>query len=191
MKYRLVVMGGSAGSLDAILSIVTRLPADTRAAFVIVVHRKNSQDSILENLLSTRSNMKVKEVEDKESILPNFIYIAPADYHLLIEDRQTFSLDSSEKVHYSRPSIDVTLESAVTVFGADIIAVLLSGANADGSEGLKQVKEAGGFVIVQDPLSAQVNYMPQHALNKVAPQVVAHADAIADLLTNLLRNEGV
>ncbi len=189
VKYQTVAIGGSAGSLDVLLKIVPQLPTGSGASFVIVVHRKNDADSILVDLLSARTRMNVKEVEDKEPILPNVIYIAPPDYHLLFEDKASFSLDSSEKVHYSRPSIDVTFESVADTFHSSSIGILLSGANADGAEGLARIKQAGGFTIAQDPATADVAYMPQQAIYKNAVAEIAAADAIAGWIRKLLARE--
>jgi len=164
-NYRLVVIGGSAGSLDIVMKIVAALPLQMRATVVVVLHRKNALDSALVNIFSSRTRLPVKEVEDKEALLPAAIYIAPPDYHLLIEDEHSFSLDSSEKIHYSRPSIDVTFESAAEIFGNAVVGILLSGANADGAGGLHRIGEYGGYTIVQDPHSADVGFMPQQAIN--------------------------
>lgn len=184
---KMIVIGGSAGSLEVILKIVSKLPPSPYAAFVIVVHRRNDTDSILTNLLSSRTRITVKEVEDKEQIFPNHIYIAPADYHLLVEDKQTFSLDSSEKINYSRPSIDVTFESVAEIFKENTIAVLLSGANADGALGLGKVKQAGGLTIVQDPASADVGFMPQQAIQQNVADRIIDGNDIGQLLAELLR----
>ncbi|RYF82560.1 MAG: chemotaxis protein CheB [Chitinophagaceae bacterium] len=164
ITYKMVVIGGSAGSLDVVLKIVSGLPAQTKASFIIVLHRKSDSESILTNLLSIRTRLKVKEVEDKDEIHPGTIYLAPPDYHLLLEDEKNFSLDSSEKVHYSRPSIDVTFESVAETFGRRAIGILLSGANSDGAIGLKQLRESGGLTIAQDPKTAEVDFMPRQAI---------------------------
>lgn len=132
------------------------------------------------------SKFKVKEVEDKDHIQPCYIYIAPADYHLLLENQYLFSLDSSEKVYYSRPSIDVTFESVAEVFGSSAIGILLSGANADGAQGLSKIKQAGGFTIVQDPKSAEVDYMPKQAIEKSQPDAIISTDKIAGFLNELI-----
>ncbi|MDQ3277085.1 MAG: chemotaxis protein CheB, partial [Bacteroidota bacterium] len=113
--------------------------------------------------------------------------IAPADYHLLIERDYTLSLDYSEKVHYSRPAIDVTFETAADVFGPAVIALLLSGANQDGTEGLRKVKAAGGIVIVQDPAEAVVSYMPQHAVDNMAVDRIAPVEEIPTVIRSLVR----
>jgi two-component system chemotaxis response regulator CheB len=161
---RLVVIGGSAGSLEIVLSLVAALPPLPHAAVVVVLHRKQSADSVLTGLLMSRTRLPVKEVEDKEPLMRGHIYLAPPDYHLLLENKEQFSLDDSEKVHHSRPSIDVTFESAVQVFGAGTIGILLSGANADGAAGLQAIRASGGTTLVQDPATAEVYYMPQQAL---------------------------
>ena len=187
LDYKLVAIGGSAGSLDIILKIVTDLPDDKNIVYIIIVHRKNDGDSILTDILSKRTKMNVREVEDKEAIFPNTVYIAPADYHLLIENKQTFSLDISEKVHYSRPSIDVAFESIADTFGPAAIGILLSGANADGAFGLQCIKDGGGYTIVQDPNTAEVGFMPQQAINRNIVDSILHAHDIPSRLKELLR----
>ncbi|WP_373331199.1 chemotaxis protein CheB [Salmonirosea aquatica] len=154
---------------------------------ILVVHRKKDKDSILVDLLSYRTKLPVREVEDKEIISPNTIYLAPPDYHLLIERADLFSLDSSEKVHYSRPSIDVTFESVAEAFGDRVIGILLSGANADGAVGMAKIRKAGGYTIVQDPATADVGYMPQQALALTPVDSVLPAAEIPGLLQKLLR----
>jgi two-component system chemotaxis response regulator CheB len=186
-KYKMVVIGGSAGSLEVVIRIVSQLPANGVTSFVIIVHRKNSADSILQNLLSTKTKLPVKEVEDKEKILPGTIYLAPPDYHLLFENESGFSLDTSEKIHHSRPSIDVTFESAAEIYGSSLIGVLLSGANADGSEGIKKISENKGLTIVQNPISAEVAFMPEQAINKMTPGAILHGHEIATYLQNILQ----
>lgn len=187
--YKMIVIGGSAGSLNVILKIVAELPLHTGAAFVIVIHRRNDSESVLDELIASRTMLAVKEIEDKDEITSDTIFIAPPDYHLLLEDKKGFSLDSSEKVNFSRPSIDVFFESAAEVFGPQCIGVLLSGANADGALGLKKIQEKGGFTIIQDPESAEVPYMPQQAIAIKAGSVVLTPDHIAGELTTLLSNQ--
>jgi len=187
IKYKMLAIGGSAGSLDVILKIVAALPFISHLATVIIVHRKNDGESILTDLLSSRTKLVVKEIEDKETITGGTIYLAPADYHVLIEDEKMFSLDASEKIHHSRPSIDVSFESVAEVFGILAIGVLLSGANADGAEGLSRIKEANGFTIVQDPASAEVGYMPQQALEQMTPDKILKGDAIGNFIKALVQ----
>lgn len=163
-KFRMLIIAGSAGSLDVIMKIVAQLPTNIGLTTVIIVHRKNKPDSILQSLLASKTAIPVKEVEDKEPILTDTIYIAPPDYHLLVEDELQFSLDSSEKVNYSRPSIDVGFESAASIFMNSLVAVLLSGANADGARGLRTIQLSGGYTIVENPATAEVSYMPGEAI---------------------------
>ncbi|HYE55071.1 MAG TPA: chemotaxis protein CheB [Chitinophagaceae bacterium] len=185
--YKTIVIGGSAGSLDSMLRIIAGLPASKKFIVIVVLHRKNDTDSILTDLIRARTRLAVREVEDKEAIVPGTVYLAPPDYHLLIENEQLFSLDTSERVHFSRPSIDVTFESVAETFGERAIGILLSGANADGAAGLEKIKHLGGFTIVQDPASAEVGFMPQQAINRGAPNQVLLADQIAAVVNNLLR----
>lgn len=185
-RFQMMVIGGSAGSLDVVLSIVSQLPPDTQATIVVVVHRKNAPESPLASLLAARTALPVKEVEDKEPILPGTVYLAPPDYHLLIEDKGSFSLDCSEKIHYSRPSIDITFESAADQFGPALAGVLLSGANADGAEGLYRIREGGGFTVVQDPKTAEIDYMPRSAIDRNAACAVVPAKELGPYLKALL-----
>jgi len=183
-KYQLLIIGGSAGSLEVILEILPLLRSDLDYAIVLVMHRR-SGDSLLTGLLSDRTKLEVREAEEKEAIRPGVIYIAPSDYHLLIELDQTFSLDFSEKIHYSRPAIDASFETAAEAFGSSLAGILLSGANADGAEGLLRIKEAGGMTIVQDPAEASVSYMPQQAIENNAASKILTTRQIIDLLNEL------
>jgi two-component system chemotaxis response regulator CheB len=189
VKYKKVVIGGSAGSLEVILNMVGFLPASVEATYVIVIHRKSGPDSILAPLLASKTKMKVIEVEDQEPLLADTIYLAPPDYHLLIENKGKFSLDSSEKIHWSKPSIDVTFESVADIFGPAAIAVLLSGANDDGAVGLKKIKQAGGFTIIQNPEDADVGYMPASALKLMEPSIILNGTEIGAYIANLLKGK--
>lgn len=182
--YEMLVIGGSAGSLEVILTLLPALQDEKDLAIILVLHRRNGE-SLLTHLLSERTSWKVKEAEEKEAILPGTIYIAPADYHLLVEGDKTFSLDYSEKINYSRPSIDATFETVAETYGANAIALLLSGANTDGTAGLKRVKAAGGYVMVQDPADAVVAYMPQHAIDNAAVDAVVGIAKIPSLIHQL------
>jgi len=159
-----IAIGGSAGSLDVLFGILSGLRQDLQLVILIILHRKSDGDSMLSELLNGKTNLRVKDAEEKEAILPGHIYLAPPDYHLLIENDETFSFDYSEKVNYSRPSIDISFESAADVFGARLTGILLSGANADGVIGLRAIKRNGGTTIAQHPDSARVPYMPTQAI---------------------------
>jgi two-component system, chemotaxis family, protein-glutamate methylesterase/glutaminase len=183
-KYELLIIGGSAGSLEVILEVLPLLRHDLDYAILLVLHRR-SGDSLLTGLLSDKTSLEVKEAEEKEAITPGVIYIAPADYHLLVEKDKTLSLDYSEKIHYSRPAIDASYETAAEAYGPLLIGVLLSGANADGAEGLLKIKQAGGLTIVQDPNEASVSYMPQQAIEKNAATKIVKTTQIIRLLNEV------
>lgn len=170
-KCELLLIGGSAGSLEVLLKILPYLPTPT-FSIVIVVHRKHTEDMTLEDLIAIKTNIPVKEIEDKVALLPGHLYIAPSDYHLLFEKNKLLSLDTSEKINYSRPSIDVSFESAADVYGKALVAILLSGANADGTNGLITIKKAGGTIIVQQPHSAEMPFMPNNAIENCAPDYI-------------------
>ena len=178
---RLIVIGGSAGSLSMVLRILPYLNVTLHIPVVTVFHRK-SDDTTLIEVLSSRTGFEVREVEDKGGILPNVFYIAPADYHVLIEKDYTFTLDDSEKVNYSRPSIDVTFESAADAYGANLTCILLSGANADGVNGLKIAKQKGSSIVIQDPASAEVPYMPQQAMAQLTPDYILRPDNVQQMI---------
>jgi two-component system, chemotaxis family, protein-glutamate methylesterase/glutaminase len=184
---RLVVIGGSAGSLSVVLKILPYLNETLQIPVVVVFHRK-SNDATLAEVLSSRTDFEVSEIEDKASILPNVFYIAPADYHVLIEKDYTFTLDDSEKINYSRPSIDVTFESAADVYGANLTCILLSGANADGVNGLKMARQKGSSIIVQDPATAEVPYMPQQAIMQLTPDYILRPDNMQQMIAAIAGN---
>lgn len=183
--HKTLVIGGSAGSLTRVLQLLPFFTHDLNTAFALVFHRRETEDSSLVSLLAKRSTLLVKEADEKEIIRPGVIYIAPTDYHLLIEKNNTFSLDYSEKVNYCRPSIDVTFESAADALQDSLVALLLSGANDDGTRGLIAVKEAGGTVVIQDPRTAEVAYMPQFALNRVKADLVLRDDNLQEFISLL------
>jgi two-component system chemotaxis response regulator CheB len=162
-KCDALIIGGSAGSLDVLLKVLPLLDPALSFPIVIVIHRKHGTDSLLPELLSGRTRLIVKEVDEKEPVVAGRVYIAPSDYHTLIEQDHTFSLDYSEKINYSRPAIDATFQTAAEVYGEKLVCLLLSGSNADGVNGLKSVNLWGGTAIIQDPATAQVAYMPEQA----------------------------
>lgn len=192
MKYseniELVMIGGSAGSLQVILDLVKRLDGEFDFTIVLVVHRKAQSTSILPTLLQQFSILDVIEAEDKTEIMNNRIYIAPADYHLLFDDKKNISLDRSEKLHFSRPSIDISFGSASDVYGDRLLAVLLSGANSDGVDGLTYVKKNGGRVWIQNPETAEVDYMPRQAADKVKYDLLITPQNLPEFINQLNKN---
>lgn len=163
----ILVIGGSWGGLQASLSILSGLPADFKIPIILVLHRLKNFESNLQGIYRNKLSLQVKEIEEKEKIEEGCVYIAPSNYHVLLERDQTFSLDVSEHENYSRPSIDVTFSSAAEVFGNKTMGILLSGASKDGSRGLKSIQEEGGLTIVQDPGEAEVATMPAAAISLV------------------------
>lgn len=184
-KCGALFIGGSAGSLDVLLKVLPLLDPAPGFPVIIVLHRKPGADYLLTSLLASRSKLIVKEVDEKENIDNGKIYLAPSDYHLLIEKNHTFSLDSSEKVNYSRPSIDVTFQSASDVYKEKLVCLLLSGSNNDGVEGLKEAKKNGGRAIIQHPESAAVSYMPSQAELNVNIDKVLLVEEMADYINQL------
>ncbi|RAW00022.1 chemotaxis protein CheB [Pseudochryseolinea flava] len=185
-RFDLLVIGGSAGSLSVVMKIIPLLKPSLNLATVIVFHRKQSDDSALIEVLAGRTDCRVKEADDKDDLLPAHIYVAPADYHVLIEKNKTITLDFSEKINYSRPSIDLSFDSAAEVYGPRLACLLLSGANADGVDGLLSAKRQGAFIMVQNPSTAEVPYMPQQAVEKVSCDLLIDPDNLKEFLAAIL-----
>ncbi|MGO4773203.1 chemotaxis protein CheB [Flavobacterium sp. W22_SRS_FK3] len=183
--FKVVIIGGSAGSLNVLMQILPQLPVIKSFAMVIVLHRKSTDELTLEELIKLKVSTNVKPVEDKVSFLPGSVYIAPSNYHLLFEKNNTLSLDTSEKINYSRPSIDVSFESAAEVYKNRLIGILLSGSNADGTEGLKAIKKEGGTIVVQDPESAEMPFMPNSAIQSTTPDLVLNIQEILHFILSL------
>ncbi|MES2680844.1 MAG: chemotaxis protein CheB [Bacteroidota bacterium] len=182
---QVLVIGGSAGSLEVLMKVFPKLRNDLLFPIVVVLHRKSGSDSSLSDLFSTRTSLGVKEIEDKQTLVPGHIYIAPADYHVLFENMVMLSIDFSEKVNYSRPSIDVTFESAAEIIGRNLVGLILSGANDDGAGGIKKIKQHGGVAAVQDPATAESPYMPLQVLLSVTPDAILKTDEIAEFINSL------
>lgn len=194
MKYRAIVIGTSAGGIEASVHILGKLPVTFALPIILVQHLHKDQDVVaLVQLYNDRIPVQVKEAEEKEQIQPGHIYLAPPDYHLLIERDETFSLSVDEKVNYSRPSIDVLFESAADVYGPSLIGVLMTGANHDGALGLQRIKQYGGITLVEDPATAKFPEMPKSALACTEVDYVLSLDALEKVLFTLAAdcfNEG-
>lgn len=160
------LLGGSAGSFKLIFDLIEGLPGNFPMPVIVVIHRSRKFRSEVEALLDSRSQMVVCLAEDKMKLEKGHVYFAPPDYHLLLEPEETFTLDYSEPVFHSRPSIDTTFISVADVYRDKVVAMLLSGANADGAEGLCYICAQNGLAIVQDPLDAEVKTMPESAISK-------------------------
>ncbi|SHG28273.1 chemotaxis protein CheB [Flavobacterium defluvii] len=185
VNCKVVIIGGSAGSLNALMQILPSLNKLNNFAIVIVVHRKSTDDQTLEELITLKSSIPVKAIEDKTILKSGFVYVAPSNYHLLFEKDDTLALDTSEKINYSRPSIDVSFESAAEVYTDSLVGILFSGSNTDGTQGLKAIKAAGGTIVVQNPLSADMPFMPNNAILFSSPDYVLNNKEILDLLNSI------
>lgn len=159
-----VVVGASAGGVDALAALLAALPATLHAAVLVVLHLPRQRPSLLVDIFAPRCARPVHEAADKEPVEPGSVYLAPPDYHLLVDTGPCIALSVDEPVHYSRPSIDVLFESAAELWGPRLMGVVLTGGNQDGAAGLAAVRRAGGYTVVQDPADALVALMPQAAL---------------------------
>ncbi|MDB4918646.1 chemotaxis protein CheB [Mucilaginibacter sp.] len=178
----IVLLGGSAGSFKLLFGIVKFLPPDLNKAVIIVMHRKRNFTSEMERLFAQNSRMLLREIGDKDKINKGTIYVAPANYHVLIESDGHFSLDVSDAVWYSKPSIDITFESAAEIYKNKCTAILLSGANQDGAQGLLKLRNAGSLTIAQHPDDAEMPEMPNEAININAVDYVLRTNEIFELL---------
>jgi two-component system chemotaxis response regulator CheB len=182
LSHEAVVIGASAGALEALTRLLPALPSGYVLPILIVVHLPASSKSLMAELLQAKCKISVTEAEDKEPIKSGFAYIAPPDYHLLVEAERTIALSSDEPIHYSRPSIDVLFESAADSYGPGLIGIILTGANSDGAEGLKAVVAAGGTALVQQPRAAYAAAMPLAAIAACPEAQVLSLDQIASYL---------
>ncbi len=187
MSYEAIVMGVSAGGLEALKTILPALPENFVVPIIVVQHRNERTDEFLVTYLDRMCKLAVREPEDKEPIRAGHVYIAPGGYHLLVELDKSFSLSEDARVNYSCPSIDVLFESAADAFASGVIGVVLTGANSDGANGLKAIKEKGGIAIVQDPATAEAKTMPQTALAATTPDHVVALNEMAPLFIQLTR----
>lgn len=185
-KYDIIIIGGSAGSMPICVSLLKALPVSQPIPVVLIIHRMRNIVSELDKLLSRETGIKkISEPEDKQSIARGKIYLAPQNYHLLFEEDSCFSLDYSAPIHYSRPSIDVSFESAAEMYKERVLAILLSGANADGAKGLAYLAEKGADCIVQDPATAQYPTMPDAAIALSSKLKILNEEAMIQFLQEL------
>jgi two-component system chemotaxis response regulator CheB len=187
--YEIVVVGTSWGGLNAVRELIVGLPRDFALPIVVVQHRHRQSDNLLASLLQDSTSLCVTEVEDKSPIAPATVHVAPPDYHLLVEEG-FFSLSTDEPVRYSRPSIDVTFVSAADTYGDRTAGVVLTGANEDGSLGLRRIVDRGGAAYVQVPATAESPAMPRGAMEMVPEAHVLTLQQIATELAALPTGTG-
>jgi two-component system, chemotaxis family, protein-glutamate methylesterase/glutaminase len=185
----IVVVGASWGGLAALNCLIGGLPADFEAPVTVVQHRSHHADNLLATLLQDATSLKVVEIEDKEPLTPGSVYIAPANYHVLVEDGY-LSLTTDPLVRFSRPSIDVTFFSAADTYLSSTIGVVLTGANDDGARGLRHIVDRGGRAVVQDPATAESPVMP-HAAQRAVPEAdIVPLERLADHLVRIVSPKG-
>jgi two-component system chemotaxis response regulator CheB len=171
--------------MEALSTIFPYLPYGFALPLIVVQHQHSTSDDFLARYLNERCNLEVKQANEKEDILPGAIYFAPPDYHLMIEEDKTFSLSMDTPVNFARPSIDVLFETAADVYGEKLVGVVLTGANTDGSQGLKKIKKLKGLAIVQDPETAEVDTMPKAAMAATEVDHMLSLDEIGPFITKL------
>ncbi|MCB5185875.1 chemotaxis protein CheB [Methylobacillus gramineus] len=177
-----VVIGASAGGVDAMLRLFSGLPATYPLPLIALLHMQEMRESRLATVFQHRMSMRVKEAEDKETIVPGKLYFASAGYHLSIEHSLSFSISCEPPLHFSRPSIDILMESAADAYGPTLMGILLTGASHDGAMGMQKIKESGGLTVIQDPAEAEVAYMPQEAIKLQTPDLILNLADIHRLL---------
>ena len=185
MDYKIIVIGTSAGGMDALKKILPFFPPAFPVPIVIVQHVSSLSNGFMIKYLNSICSIRVKEAEEKESLNPSTVYFAPPNYHLLIEDDHTLSLSVEKKVNYARPSIDVLFDSAAYAYGKSIIGVVLTGANNDGAKGLANIKKVGGYTIVQSPETAYADSMPRTAIAESTPDLIIPLEEIGIVLLDI------
>lgn len=180
-----IVIGVSAGGLSALTYILEALPENFPIPVLIVQHRVKDEKNLLEEILQTKCRIKVRQAEEKIPVMPQTVYIAPADYHLLVEHDQTLSLSYDPYVNFSRPSIDVLFETAAEVFAGQLVGIILTGASKDGANGILAIRKSKGTTIAQDPAEAQFPYMPQAAIDLGGVQHIMKLTAITEYILKL------
>ena len=181
-RIEMVVIGGSAGGVDALVGLLPALPEGFGPAVACILHVPADRESRLAELFAARTALPVREAQDKEPIQPGTVYFAGSGYHLSVEQDRSFSLSCEPPVQFARPAIDILMESAADVYGPALAGILLTGANFDGAEGMRRIRERGGLTIVQDPEEAQASTMPEEAIRRCAPHLVLPLSAIRTVL---------
>ena len=184
-QFEAVVIGASAGGVNALMQVLPALPRGYRLPIVVVLHVRSGRQNQLVEVFQQRVQLPVREAGDKEDVIPGTLYFAPAGYHLLLESERSFSLSCDAPLHFARPAIDITMESAADVYGASLAGILLTGANEDGAQGMAAIGRAGGLTVVQDPEEANVGVMPLEAIRVRPPDLVLPLEQIKQLLLML------
>ncbi len=189
IKYKAIVIGTSAGGLKALQKILSPLPLDFSLPVMVVQHRAPAAEDFLAFALNEACQLIVKDAEEKDPIKPGYVYLAPSNYHLLVERDKTLSLSIDPKVCYARPSIDVLFETAAEAYLFALLGIILTGANHDGTAGLKKIKEKGGLTIAQDPATAEAKLMPGSAIKANVVDKIFSLPEISSFLERLSKQE--
>jgi two-component system chemotaxis response regulator CheB len=188
-RPRAIVVAGSAGGVEALMTLLSSVPANLQVPLICMLHLPANRDSRLAQLFDERLPVPVLEAADKGAILDGTIYFAGSGYHLSVEQDRSFSLSCEAPVHFARPAIDVLMTSAADAYGVELAAILLTGANIDGAAGMAYIHARGGLTVVQDPADAQVALMPQAAIDVSPPDLVLPLAAIRELVQFLLEKK--
>jgi two-component system, chemotaxis family, protein-glutamate methylesterase/glutaminase len=183
-EYSAIIIGASAGGFYALSVLLEDLMINFPIPIIIVQHRSRDYKDLLEEVLQKRCRIRIKQADEKEIIKESIVYVAPPDYHLLIEDDHSISLSDDPPVNYSRPSIDVSFESAARVYRERLVGIILSGANSDGAIGIREIKKSGGLTVAQDPAEAQFKTMPLAAVNTGKVDKIMTLEKIRDFLNS-------
>ncbi|HYE39790.1 MAG TPA: chemotaxis protein CheB [Ramlibacter sp.] len=184
-QVAMIAIGASAGGIEAVTKLLRALPAGFRIPVAVVIHLPPNRPSLLPELFARHCALPVREAQDKEPLAPGTVYIAPPDYHLMVEPGGLLSLSCDAPLHFSRPSLDMLFESAAMAYRDKLLAILLTGASADGADGLATVRQLGGQAWVQDPDEAQASIMPLAGINRSGADKVLRLDGMAALLPGL------
>jgi two-component system chemotaxis response regulator CheB len=193
MSYKIIIIGCSSGGLAATKTLLSGIADDCTIPIILIQHREQkaevSMDNLLTNMMQRFIKRSIEEAEDKMPLKQNCIYLAPADYHLLVE-RDCLALSADEPVTYARPSIDVAFDSAARTYGSGVIGVVLTGASKDGADGAASIEKRGGLVIIQDPFTSEKDTLPNAAVASTRAPVVMPLDEIAPYISSLIREGG-
>lgn len=188
-EFKAVAIGVSTGGVSALKLILGALPADFPIPVMVVTHIAPDSNDGLALLLDSLCAIRVKEADEQEILTPGTVYLAPANYHMLVERGGTLSLTIDPPVNFARPSVDVLLDSAAEIYGSELIGIILTGAGNDGSKGLLSIKERGGLAIVQDPDDAEIGSMPRSALQLLEADYVVILKQVSTLLMKLVKEQ--
>lgn len=193
MSYKLIIIGCSLGGLAATKTLLAGISDDCMVPIILIQHREQkaevSMDNVLTNMMQRYTKRRIEEAEDKMPLRQNCIYLAPADYHVLVE-HDCVALSADEPVTYARPSIDVAFDSAARTYGSGVICVVLTGASRDGADGAASIEKRGGLVIIQDPATAEKETLPRAAKESTKKPFVMQLEAIGPFISNIVREGG-